>query len=113
FRASRGGDFQALLAVLDPDVALRGDEAARRMGVRSGWLTASEFHGANAVAEQFTGGAQAAQLALIDGVPGAVWAPKGTPRVRFGSTIRNGKVVEIELVADTERLSRRKIEIQP
>ena len=113
FRASRGGDFQALLAVLDPDVALRGDEAARRMGVRSGWLTASELHGANAVAEQFAGGAQAAQLALIDGVPGAVWAPRGTPRVVFGFAIRNGKVVEIELVADTERLSRLKIEILP
>jgi RNA polymerase sigma-70 factor (ECF subfamily) len=112
FRASRGGDFQALLAVLDPDVALRGDEAVLRMGVRSGWLT-SELHGAKAVAEQFAGQAQAAQLALIDGVPGAVWAPGGTPRVVFGFTIRNGKVVEIELAADTERLSRLKIEILP
>jgi len=112
FRASRAGDFQALLAVLDPDVALRGDEAALRMGVRSGWLT-SELHGAKAVAEQFAGQAQAAQLALIDGVPGAVWAPGGTSRVVFGFTIRNGKVVEIELAADTERLSRLKIEILP
>jgi RNA polymerase sigma-70 factor (ECF subfamily) len=113
FRASRGGDFQALLAVLDPDVALRGDEALLRMSVRSGWLTASEIHGAKAVAEQFDGGAQAAQLALIDGMPGAVWAPKGTPRVVFGFTIRNGKVIEIELVADAERLSRLRIEILP
>ncbi len=113
FRASRGGDFQALLAVLDPDVALRGDEAALRMGVRSGWLTASEIHGARAVAEQFAGRAQAAQLALIDGVPGVVWAPGGTPRVVFGFTIRTGKVVEIALVADTERLSWLKIEILP
>ena len=112
FRASRGGDFQALLAVLDPDVALRGDEAALRMGVRSGWLT-SELDGAKAVAEQFAGRAQAAQLALIDGVPGGVWAPGGTPRVVFGFTIRNGKVVEIELAADAERLSRLKIEILP
>ncbi len=61
--------------------------------------------------EQFTGQAQAAQLALIDGVPGAVWATGGIPRVVFGFTIRNGKVVEIELAADTERLSRLKIEI--
>jgi RNA polymerase sigma-70 factor (ECF subfamily) len=113
FRASRGGDFGALLAVLDPDVVLRGDEAALRMGLRSGWLTRSELHGARAVAEQFHGGAQAARLALIDGVPGAVWAPRGTPRVVFGFTIRNGKVVEIELAAETERLSRLKIEILP
>jgi RNA polymerase sigma-70 factor (ECF subfamily) len=112
FRASRDGDFRALLAVLDPDVALRGDEAALRMGARSGWL-ASELHGAQAVAEQFAGRAQAAQLALIDGVPGAVWAPGGTPRVVFRFTIRNGMVVEIELAADTERLSRLTIEILP
>ena len=112
FRAARGGDFEALLAVLDPDVALRGDGAALRMG-RAWWAGARELHGARAVAEQFAGGAQAAQPALIDGVPGAVWAPGGTPRVVFGFTIRNGKVVEIELAADTERLSRLKIEILP
>lgn len=111
-RASRTGDLQALLAVLDPDVALRGDEAALRMGARSGWLT-SELHGAQAVAEQFNGRAQAAQPALIDGVPGAVWATGGTPRVVFAFTIRNGKVVEIELAADIELLSRLKIEILP
>jgi RNA polymerase sigma factor (sigma-70 family) len=110
FRASRAGDLQALLAVLDPDVALRADETAMQMGVRSGFLT-SELHGAEAVAEQFSGAAQAAQLALVDGEPGAVWAPRGTPRAVFGFTIQNGKVVEIELVADPERLSRLNIEI--
>ena len=112
FRASRDGDLQALLAVLDPEVTLRVDEVALRMGARSGWLQ-SELRGAKAVAEQFSGQAQAAQLALIDGVPGAVWAPGGKPRVVFGFTIRNGKVAEIELAADAERLSRLKIEILP
>jgi RNA polymerase sigma-70 factor (ECF subfamily) len=112
FRASRSGDFQALLSVLDPDVTLRMDDRALRMGVRSGFLT-SELHGAKAVAERFRGAAQSAQLALIDGVPGAVWAPGGTPRVLFGFTIRNGKVVDIELAADPQRLSRLKIEILP
>jgi RNA polymerase sigma-70 factor (ECF subfamily) len=107
-RAARAGDLQALLEVLDPDVALRGDESWQRMGARTGWV---ELHGAQAVAEQFSGAAQTAQLALIDGMPGAVWAPGGTPRVVFGVTIRNGKVVEIKLVADAERLSRLKIEI--
>jgi RNA polymerase sigma-70 factor (ECF subfamily) len=110
FRASRTGDIEALLAVLDPAIVLRVDETALRMGVRSGFLT-SELRGAEAVAEKFAGAAQAAQLALIDGVPGAVWAPSGIPRVVFGFAIRNGKVVEIELAADTERLSRLKIEI--
>ena len=110
FRASRAGDFQALLVVLDPEVALRADEAALRMGVRTGWLT-SELEGADAVAEQFAGRAEAAQLALIDGVPGMVWVAGGRPRVAFGFTIRDDNVVEIELVADPERLSRLKIEM--
>src|SRR5579862_5815070 len=87
FRASRGGDFQALLSVLDPDVALRVDESALRMGARMG---VKELQGARAVAEQFAFlGAQAAQLALIDGAPGAVWAHNGRPRVVFGFTIED------------------------
>lgn len=112
FRASRAGDFQGLLAVLDPDVVLRPDEVALRMGARTGWLT-SELRGAEAVAEQFDGSAQAAQPALIEGVPGAVWAPGGTPRVAFGFTTRNGKIIEITLTADPERISRLEIEILP
>jgi RNA polymerase sigma-70 factor (ECF subfamily) len=113
FRASRDGDLQALLAVLDPEVVVRGDEAWLGMATRSGFLTTTELRGAQAVAEKFSGSAQAAQLALIDGVPGAVWAPGGRPAVVFGFTVRNGKVVEIELAADSERLSRLKIEILP
>jgi RNA polymerase sigma-70 factor (ECF subfamily) len=112
FRASRAGDLQGLLAVLDPDVVLRPDAEALRMGVRTGWLP-SALHGAEAVATRFAGQAQAAQPALIDGVPGAVWAAGGRPVVVFGFTIRNGKVVEIELVADSERLGRLKIETLP
>lgn len=109
-RASRDGDFQALLAVLDPDVALRGDETALRMGARSGWLP-SELRGAEAVARQFDGRAEAAQMALINGAPGAVWAPGGTPRVVFGFTIRNGRIVEIELTADRDHLDQLDVEL--
>jgi RNA polymerase sigma factor (sigma-70 family) len=112
FRASRSGDFQALLAVLDPDVVLRPDETALRMGTRTGWLT-SEIHGAKAVAEQFNGAAQAAQLALIDGQPGAVWSANGRVVVAFILTVRDGKVCEIELAADADRLSRLNVEILP
>jgi RNA polymerase sigma-70 factor (ECF subfamily) len=112
FRASRSGDFEALLAVLDPDVVLRPDAEALRMGTRTGWIT-SDIHGAGAVATRFSGQAEAAQVALIDGVPGGVWTANGRPIVVFGFTIRDGKVVEIELAADTERLSRLKIEILP
>jgi RNA polymerase sigma-70 factor, ECF subfamily len=110
FKASRAGDLQALLAVLDPEVALRPDAEALRMGTRNGWIT-SDIHGAEAVATRFAGQAEAAQLALIDGLPGAVWAAGGRPVVVFGFTIRDGKVVEIDLVADSDRLSRMEIEI--
>ncbi|MGH8991155.1 MAG: sigma-70 family RNA polymerase sigma factor [Acidimicrobiia bacterium] len=96
--ASRGGDFGALLAVLDPDVVLRADPAAVRMGV------AREVRGAAAVAETFAGRARAARPALVDGVPAAVWAPGGRPRVVLGFTIAGGRIVGIDLLADPDRL---------
>lgn len=96
--ASRDGDFDALLAVLDPDVVLRADRAAVRAGA------SREVRGAAAVAATFSGRARFAQPALVNGVVGAVWAPQGRPRVVFGFTITRGKIVEIDLVADPERL---------
>ncbi|HWO73502.1 MAG TPA: RNA polymerase subunit sigma-70, partial [Dehalococcoidia bacterium] len=113
FRASRAGDFQALLAVLDPDVVLRPDAEALRMGVRTGWLTQPILRGAKAVAEQFSGQAKAAQPALIDGVPGAVWVAGGKLRVAFAITLSGGKVAAIDLIADRERLSHMRIEMLP
>jgi RNA polymerase sigma factor (sigma-70 family) len=96
--ASRGGDFRALLALLAPEAVLRADPAAVRMGV------SAETRGAEAVARLFAGGAQAARLALVDGVPAAVWAPGGRPRVLFGFTISGGKITGIGLTADPDRL---------
>jgi hypothetical protein len=96
--ASRGGDFDALLAVLDPDVVVRADRAAIRMGA------SREVRGAAAVADTFSGRARFAHPAMVNGAVGLVWAPRGRPRVVFGFTITGGKVVEIDLVADAERL---------
>ena len=96
--ASRGGDFQALVALLDPEVVLRADQAAVQVGA------SQEVRGAAAVAGTFSGRARAAQLALINGAPGVVWAPGGRPRVVFGFTITGGKIVAIEMLADPERL---------
>ena len=96
--ASRGGDFEALLALLDPDVVLRSDGAFAQVGA------APEVRGAVAVAATFAGRAQAAQLALVDGAAGAVWAPGGEPRVVFGFTITRGKIVAIDLLSDPARL---------
>jgi len=97
--ASRGGDFQALLALLDPDVVLRADRAAVQVGA------SAEVRGAAAVAETFSGRARAAQPAVVDGAAGLVWAPGGRPRVVFSFTARGGRIVEIEMLADAERLS--------
>jgi RNA polymerase sigma factor (sigma-70 family) len=96
--ASRGGDFDALLALLDPDVVLRADGASVSAGAPK------EVRGAPAVAGQFSGRAQAAQAALIDGAPGAVWVIGRRPRVVFDFTITDGRIVEIELIAEPERL---------
>ena len=96
--ASRDGDFGALLALLDPDVVLRADRAAVHAGA------SKEVRGAPAVADTFSGRAWFAQPALVNGAAGAVWAPRGRPRVVFGFTIARGKIVAIDLVADPERL---------
>lgn len=103
--ASRGGDFDALLAVLDPDVVLRADRTAVQMGA------SREVRGATAVAGTFSGRARVAQPALVNGAVGAVWAPGGRPRVVFGFTIRRGTIVEIDLVADPERLRQLDLEV--
>jgi RNA polymerase sigma factor (sigma-70 family) len=101
--ASRGGDFAALLTMLDPDVVLRADPATVQMGA------AAEVRGARAVAETLSGRARAAEPALVGGAVGLVWAPGGRPRVAFGFTFTGGKVGAVDLIADPERL--RQLEI--
>ena len=97
--ASRGGDFDALLTLLDPEVVYRADGAAVAVG------STPEIRGAAAVAQQFAGRARFAQVALVDGAAGAVWAPGGQPRVVFAFTIGDdGRIVAIELFADPTRI---------
>ena len=96
--ASRNGDFEALLAVLDPDVVARADATVVQMGATS------EARGAAAVAQTFAGRARAARPALVDGEVGLVWAQQGEPKVVFGFSVADGRIVEIELIADPERL---------
>jgi len=106
--ASRDGDLAALLALLDPDVVLRADHvavaaSAAREGDGAPKL-APEVRGAPAVADAFAGRARGAQPVLVNGAPGAVWAPGGQPRAAFGFEIAGGKVVAIALIADPARL---------
>jgi len=97
--AARGGDFDALLAVLDPDVVLRSDRAARRPGVPA------EVRGAAIVAEQAVrGGARAARPVLVNGAVGVIVAPRGRLLIVLDFTIRDGKIVAIDAIADPERL---------
>ncbi len=96
--ASRGGDFAALLTLLDPDVVLRADRAAVEMG------SAKEVRGAAAVAGTFSGRARVARPAIVNGAVGAVWTQSGQPRVVFAFTITGGTIVGIDLLADPERL---------
>lgn len=65
---------------------------------------AHKVRGAPAVAYTFSGRAQAAEPALVNGAAGAVWAPGGEPRVVFDFTITRGKIVQIDILADTTRL---------
>src|SRR5262249_46602795 len=99
--ASRDGNFEALLGLLDPDVLLRADNAAVQAAAanqdRGAPSLRSEIEGHYAVAEAFKGRAGGAQLALVDGVPGAVWAPGGKPRVVFVFEFRFDRIVAIDL----------------
>jgi RNA polymerase sigma factor (sigma-70 family) len=96
--ASRSGDFDALVGLLDPDVVLEADAAAVRMG------SPAELRGARAVAGTFSGRAVAAQPALIDGVVGVVWAINGRPKVAWDFTIRHGRIVHIDMLAARDSL---------
>ncbi|WP_081900201.1 sigma-70 family RNA polymerase sigma factor [Allokutzneria albata] len=104
--ASREGDFQALLAVLDPDVVLRADEVAVALSAaakdQGAPPLASEVRGASAVADAFLGRAQEARPVLFDGVVGAAWAPGGNPRVLLDFVVAGGRILAIEVVADQE-----------
>ena len=106
--ASRGGDFKALLALLDPDVVLRADRAAVEASVarqaQGAPALSAEIRGAALVAETFSGRARGAQLALINGVAGAVWAVGGHPRGAFTFTVAGGRIATIEILADPEHL---------
>jgi RNA polymerase sigma factor (sigma-70 family) len=100
--AARKGDFEALLAVLDPDVVLRADRAAPPGA-------ATEVRGARAVAARaltFSRLAEFARPALVNGAAGLVVTPHGRPFSVMGFTVKDGKIVEIDILADPVRLAR-------
>jgi RNA polymerase sigma factor (sigma-70 family) len=111
--ASQGGDFSALLAILDPEVVLRADAAAVEASVRARQnmpALAREIRGRDAVANIFRGRARAAQLALVDGDTGLVFAPGGQPRMVVDFVLEDGRIVEISMMADAECIAARDLE---
>ena len=84
--------------VLDPEVVLRSDRTAAAAGV-------STIRGAAEVGGALAGRASFARPALIDGAPGAVWASDGRPTLAFLFSVVGSRIVDIELVADPQRLA--------
>src|SRR5215813_6099585 len=99
--ASRGGDFEALLAVLDPDVVVRADRTAVPAGAPT------EVRGAPAVARNalaFSMRARFAQVALVNGTAGIIAASRGRLVTVLIFAIRGRRIVEIDVITDAERL---------
>ena len=96
--ASRGGDLERLLQLLDPDAAVRVDAAALAMG-------AQPLAGADAVAGHFSGRARAARLVEIDGYAGLAWWVGGRLNAAFAFILDGDRVSELELIVDPEVLA--------
>ncbi|MFE5035911.1 RNA polymerase sigma factor SigJ [Streptomyces sp. NPDC056683] len=103
--ASRDGDFEALVALLHPDVVLRVDAGALVRGAAASKV----LRGARPVAEQaltFRQFAEAAHLALVNGTVGMVTAPGGRPLSVMAVTVADGRITEMYILADPQRLDR-------
>jgi RNA polymerase sigma-70 factor (ECF subfamily) len=101
--ASRDGDFDRLLDALDPEVTLRADGGTARPGL------VTLVRGAKAVATSamtFRRVATTATRMLVNGAPGGVaWTPDGRPFAVLSFTVVGGRIVEIDVLADPERLA--------
>jgi RNA polymerase sigma factor (sigma-70 family) len=107
--ASREGDFERLVAVLDPDVVVRADGGDARPELTS------LVRGARAVAEQafsFRQLAGSSTRVLVNGVPGGVaWAADGSPFALLAMTVQGGRIVAIDVLADPDRLRELDLEL--
>jgi RNA polymerase sigma-70 factor (ECF subfamily) len=102
--ASRAGDFERLLGVLDPEIVLRSDGGTARPALTT------LLRGSHAVAEgamTFRRFAETATRVLVNGVPGGVaWAPDGKPFAVLAMTVKGGRIIEIDVLTDPDRLQR-------
>lgn len=101
--ASRDGDFERLLAVLDPDVVLRSDGGVARPRLVQ-FVRGADSVAANALL--FRGLAATATRALVNGTPGGVvWHPDGRPFAILAFTVAGGRIVSVDVLADPDRLA--------
>ena len=99
--ASRDNEFAALLELLDPDAEVLTDQAAEAMGSQ-----ATHLRGSRDIAEFFAGRAKAALPATLDGGAASCWQHLGEIKVVFAFTVVEGRVRQIELLADPSVLTR-------
>jgi RNA polymerase sigma-70 factor (ECF subfamily) len=101
--AARGGDFEALVALLDPDVVLRAD---REVGPTPAPIVLRGVRNVSKGAFLASERARDTQPALINGVAGLVMAPRGRLFLALSFAVTNGKITEIDVIADPDRLRR-------
>ena len=100
--AARDGDFERLLAVLDPDVVVRSDGGATRPAMTSVVRGAQAVAGPAMSFRQF---AETSTRVLVNGIPGGIaWAPDGSPFAVLALTVSGGRIVAIDVLADPDRL---------
>ena len=104
--ASREGNFEGLLHLLDPDVSFRADAAAIKLGA------AAQIFGAQAVAENFHSRARGLHAGTVDGRPAFIAAPGGKLRLVLVPTVGDGQITAVEAIADPERLGRMEIVLE-
>ncbi len=102
--AARGGDFQALVEVLDPDVVFRADRGRLPVAQRLPGVVRGAEEVAKAILERGAPFARFARPALVNGTAGLVIVPGASPIAVVGFTVADGRIVEIDLVADREKL---------
>jgi RNA polymerase sigma-70 factor (ECF subfamily) len=112
--ASRGGDFTALLAILDPDVVLRADAAMVAAGLARVGDTPPlepEIRGQEQVANTFRGRLRMAQLALVDGDAGLTFVFGGQPRAVIDFVVEGGRITEISMIGDPQTVAALQLEV--
>jgi RNA polymerase sigma factor (sigma-70 family) len=107
--ASREGNLEGLLAILDPDVVVRADELAVSTAAanqkRGAFVLDRELRGAPTVAARFKGSARGAVRATIDGEPGAAWVVHGSVRAAFVFTVEDDRVRALDLIMEPDALA--------